>query len=578
MIRTKKGTLAPFRMNRIQQILAQYVAHCWHQEVPVRVLLPKSRQMGSSTFWQALFFAMCELKDGYAVATVAHDEAGSKVIFQKSVTFARNLERRGWPHPDFTHMQGAYFKWRAESSLHCGTIKTGDALGKGDSLSGIHYSESANFCDKGIDAANAVASIQESCHMDRWTIIVHESTAKGKDPFYWPMCEKARDPHSGSTFRLIFLPWFLEPNYKMSWRQYRKQLVLLGKQDPGPRFVPTAEEEALREQLRSVEVHPDERYWKYRIELKDTQLIWRRHKIAELGDVDLFKRYYPSFYHEAFTGSTDCMFKKETIDHYRKNSRAPHVRGYFDLTSGLFHELPEGPIRIWEKPDPLSEYVIGADIGGEKVGSDPSCAYVVDKHSLQVVAQVHGHMEWDHYADTLAMLGSYYNHALLVVENNFNPAVAKRLHRSDYPNLYYYQEVDRARASRPNDPGFNTNRKTRPAMLKLLKKLLRDRRVDMPDSQFWVEMENMVWVPTNTKFPDRDGVYRATSGNHDDRVIALAIALYQCPQLSFEGELDVPVNELTPAYRLYMRLLKDGRFRKPGENYDFLSLGGPNAA
>lgn len=578
VIRTKKGTLEPFRMNTIQQIMAQYVAHCWYEGIPVKVVLPKSRQMGSSTFWQALFFSMCELKEGYAVATVAHDEKGSTTIFGKSLTFARNLERTGWDKPAFVTEQASYLKWHSESSLHCGTIKSGDALGKGDTLSAIHYSESANFSDKGVNAKNAVASIQESCHDDRWTIYVHESTAKGKDPFYWPLCEQARDPSSGSTFRLIFLPWFLEKNYRLSWRAFRRQQLLLGNTDPGERFVATAEEEALRERLRTAEVLPHQSYWRYQFELSDSQLIWRRAKITEMGDPDLFKRYYPSFYEEAFTASASGWVNEETIDHYRKASRQPKVRGYFDRLTGRFKKLDTGNVRIWEQPDPLSEYVIGADIGGEKEGSDPSCAYVIDKHSYEVVAQVHGFMQWDHYADTLMALGNYYRGALLVVENNVNPAVAIRCHRANYVNLYYYQNVDRARTARPNDPGFNTNRKTRPAMLKLLKKHLKAHSVKNPDPYFWQEIENMVWVPTNTTNPDRDGVYKATGGNHDDRIMALAIAVYQCPQLEFTyGEAAIAPEEMSPAYLLHLRLKEEDR--RNGARYGgYLNLGANRAA
>lgn len=577
VIRTKEGTLRPFKMNTIQQILAQYIAHCWHQEVPVKIMLPKSRQMGSSTFFQALFFSLCELKPGYAVATVAHDEKGSATIFGKSKTFARNLENMGWDKPAFVIEQGAYFKWHTESSLHCGTIKTGDGLGKGDTLSAIHFSESANFSDKGIDAKNAVASIMESCADNQWTIYVHESTAKGKDPFYWPMCEAARDPSSGSTYRLIFLPWFLEENYRMSWKQYRKVLTLTGKADPGPRFIPTKEEEALRQRLKDVEVRDHERYWKHNTELKDTQLIWRRAKISEMGDPDLFKRYYPSTYEEAFTSSQSCFFRPETIDYYREYAQAsPPQRGYFHDLTHKFIPHPSGYVRVWERPDQLCEYVIGADIGGEKNNSDPSCAYVVEKHSLRVVASVHGHMEWDHFADTLMTLGLAYNTALLVIENNYNSAVTKRCHRKNYPNLYYYFEQERTRATKPSTPGFNTNKKTRPAMMKLLQRLLRDRRVYMPDPNFWIEMENMVWVPSNSVNPDRDGTYKATGGNHDDRIMALALALYQCPQLDHQPEMDLLPHEQTPAYRMFLKLQAEERSSGLGSTY--LNLGAPSAA
>src|SRR5690606_24652091 len=93
-IRTKEGQILPFRMNTIQQIFAQYVAERWHKALPVKVAGPKSRQLGSSTFWQLLFFALCELKPGYRVGVVAHDEEGAREVFSRAHTALRQIKKQ----------------------------------------------------------------------------------------------------------------------------------------------------------------------------------------------------------------------------------------------------------------------------------------------------------------------------------------------------------------------------------------------------------------------------------------------------------------------------------------------------
>lgn len=581
-IRTKDGTVVPFRMNTIQQILAQYVAWCWHNAIPVKVALPKGRQMGSSTFWQVLFFTMCELKPGYRVATVAHDEEGATEIFGKSQTFKRELDKTPWGRPDLLQDQSGFMLWAHESSLSCGTIKTGDALGKGGTPSAIHFSESANFSDKGVNARRAVNSIVNARADNRWTIECHESTAKGKDPFYWPLCERARDPNSGSDYRLIFLPWFLEKGYSLTWEEYRRIMTMNGRRDPGKEFIPTTEELKLRRRLQDTVVQPHERHHRYQTYLTDEQLIWRRWAITNKcdGDEDEFKRYYPSFYEEAFTASSSSMFDDQTVDYYRSNSRAPVARGKVTETPGTnppatFERMGHGSVQVWEFPRPGEEYVIGADIGGEKADSDPSCAYVIKKHSLQVVAMIHGQFEWDHYADDLFNLGVFYNDALLVVENNHNPATAKRLHRRRYPNLYYYAPDHKPGVGK--DPGFNTNRKTRPEILKVLKRAARERFFDCPDRGLYIEMETFVWVPkASTDNPDRDGEYRAVGTNHDDRIMALALALFQCPMpeeaaLHFKEEEPEP----TRAYLMHLRLMQEHEEEEREAAGQFLNLGPP---
>ena len=574
-LRTKRGDLVPFRPNQIQQLLYQEVARDWFFRVPHKAAIPKARQEGVSTAYQLLMFALCELRGGYRVAVVAHDEQGSTEVFSRVRTCVRQLEHTDYGPPHLLSDQQGHYLWESESSMKTGTIGTGDALGKGGTPSACHFSEAANFSDKGKDAKKAVNALLNAEAENEWTITVWESTAKGKDPYFYPICEKARDPESNSTVKLIFLPVFLDPGYALSWEDYRRQLLLAGKRDPGPAFVPTEEEERLRERLATYEVQPHERLYRYRYDLSDDQLIWRRWAIENKchGDLDEFKKYYPFFYEEAFTTSSTCMFDTKTITHYRAYGRPPKVRG--EIEHNMFHPSEKGPIRLWATPTHATPYVIGADPGGEKKSNDPYHAYVVNMHTLDVVADVHGKFEWDVFADLLYDLGKFYNRALLVVENNRQAAIAKRLHRRDYPNLYYYFERDAALSITCKTPGWNTNKKTRNPMLKVLQRAARKRLARNPDPEVWKEMETFVWVPKpNAINPDMEGMFRAQGSNHDDRILSWAMALYQC-EIAEEEELTLPPmpDEVSPAYLAYLQLKKEAEADAREAAGSFLHLG-----
>src|SRR5690606_24571610 len=103
-----------------------------------------------------------------------------------------------------------------------------------------------------------------------------------------------------------------------------------------------------------------------------------------------------------------------------------------------------------------------------------------------------------------------------------------------------------------------TNKKTRPAILKVLAHACRARMLVNPDSHFWEEMENMVWVPRSTsENPDREGEYRAVGANHDDRILAAAIAIYLCPRRDFQVRPEEPVVLPSRAVQFFEKLQRE---------------------
>lgn len=525
-ILTKDGRLVLYRMNQAQQKLAQHVAWRWHNKLPVKVLVPKARQMGVSTFWQLLFFSLCLLKKVYRVATVAHDDAGARKIFSISKTALKHLSPE-WGVESFPleSRTADTIAWEKGSKVSVYSVRIADALGKGGTIQGAHFSEAANFTDGGNDADGAYASMQGELYKDWETVEALESTAKGRDPFFYAMIEESLSDPPRNNYVTLFFPWFLMPEYSMPWEEYRR-IALGSGYDPGEEFVAREDEVELRARLRDKVITPDRAHVDYRVELTDEQLIWRRYRIRNdcRGKVELFQRYYPSDIEEAFASTETTLFSSQDMDYYWGRTRDELSRGNVQMVAGVpaFLSHNHGVVRIWEHPLPGEEYVIGADVSLGKRGGDFSAAYVLRPYSLEVVAALHGLLEWDHYADALYALGRYYNWALLAIENNYSPATADTVFKKGYKNLYHYADEASARAREKPKAGFNTNKSTRPEMIQRLSASIRDRELIMPDTGFVREMKEFVYDPKRDR-------YAARQGKHDDRIMALSIALYVAP-------------------------------------------------
>lgn len=545
----RKGSMVvPFRFNTVQKILSEEVAYCWHHKIPVRLWLPKSRQMGISTWVAALFFALAMLQPGWQGVTVAHTEAAAVEIFSKTKTFEKCLPvSLAKPVESRT---AAALRWEDESALCVGSAKAGDSLGKSFTFQGIHLSEVANFADAGQDPEEMLSALTGAFTEGPDSIIVFESTAKGRDPFFFVGCEKAKDPKSQIPDRLVFLPWFLEDGYRLDYSEWRRRLLGLGKDDPGKDFIPQEDEAEVRNRVANEEVGKGEESWRYCANITDDQLVWFRQILDTKcsGKPHLRDQYYPTRYDDCWSSTSKCMFDDATIRWYRSTSRKPRLRGKVLRVDGERKIMPErdGPLRLWSEPEEAETYTIGADVGGEERSADPQTAYVVKDSTLEVVAQFHGNCPWDDYAAALYLLGEYYNNALLVVENNHNPTVAQSLHRDSYPNLYYYVDELALRGLRPKQAGFNTNKKTRPEVLNYLDLHTRNKTFVNPDAMFAQEMEWFVYVPAEKR-------YRATGRTRtDDRLFAAALAIYQARK--YEGGATAEEQEVGGVYARFMEM------------------------
>ena len=183
-------------------------------------------------------------------------------------------------------------------------------------------------------------------------------------------------------------------------------------------------------------------------------------------------------------------------------------------------EAEDGYISIYEDRRAGVPYVIGGDTAGE--GSDWFAGQALDNTTGRQVCTLRQQFDEDLYAKQLYCLGRYYNDALVAVEANFSSYPIKELQRLRYPRQYVRTAEDSYTHRRQKRYGFRTTSVTRPLAIAELVRAAREAPELIRDGQTLREM--LVFVKNERGRPE------AMAGEHDDCVMALAIAQYARPQ------------------------------------------------
>jgi hypothetical protein len=186
------------------------------------------------------------------------------------------------PHTSLANSRALQFD-RLDSGYLVGTARS-EGIGRSNTIQYFHGSETAFWPN----ADEHVAGVMQAVPDVKGTEIILESTSAGASGMFYKMCAEARAQRS--EYRFIFVPWFWQ-------KEYRKVLP------PGFKLT------------------PDEEDFKRAHNLDDTQICWRRGKIAELGSVWTFRREYPATPEEAFAADMPGALWTRALIH--RNRRAP---------------------------------------------------------------------------------------------------------------------------------------------------------------------------------------------------------------------------------------------------------------
>ena len=291
--------------------------------------------------------------------------------------------------------------------------------------------------------------------------IVLESTPNGAGGAFYEEWQKAEE----TGYTRHFFPWWYDDHYAVD-----------------------------TDRIALYPLTPEEQELVERIGLTGEQIAWRRVNRAQLRG--LAAQEYAEDPISCFRASGECVFDLDAIDRV------------LDASSEPLEMSDNRRLMIWLPPQPAREYIIGVDPAGGGADGDYSCAEVIERRTGMQCAELHGHFPPRELATKLVALGKRYNNALMVVErNNHGHAVLVYLRTEGCPNVYRERHQD----------GWLTSAVSRPAMIENLAAVLATEPTLFRSPRLLNECRTFV--------RHADGSSAASSGAHDDCVMAMAIAL-----------------------------------------------------
>ena len=484
LIVDKNAKTVPFKLNDPQQKILYNLG--------TRDIILKARQEGISSLILAIFAFDFLMVENIRCVVISHESEATKKLFEKVKFFLTSLEKTFPGELPFELKYNSRHELVNKSKNSVFYIGTAGAraFGHGDTIHNLHVSELSRWPDEETLMIGLMQAVPRSGR------IVIETTANGIGDYFYNLWKLSHGP--GATFKCHFLPWFALKDYSLKVQD-------------------------------SFAANEEELQIQHAYNLTNEQLNWRRWKISELGgNIDAFNEQFPATAEEAFIVSGNPIWPPSLLKYYLLKCEKPKAVG--NLTGSyqvFFEENDKGYLKVWKKPQPDHDYVVGCDVaegialadeGSSQKERDYSCAVVLDRHTAEIVAIWHGHIDGDVFGRQLDLLGRYYNDAILGVEKNYQGlAPLVMLRDLNYPNIYYREKIGLSADKATSEMGWRTDRFTRPMMIDEATKWLREKRLTIYDEELVGEMMSFV------RYPDGQG--RAAKSSFDDRVISMMIAL-----------------------------------------------------
>lgn len=469
-IRTKSGEIKPFIPNFAQKIVLEKIQQRINEKKPVRIRLLKARQLGFSTLFEAIIYSFTSRRQGFHSLVIAHDEDGSKGLFEMNKLFHETLDDFFKPALKKSNEIALEFDG-IKSKIDIDTSRNKSA-GRSHTYQMVHKSESAFFSfpkEVNLGIANTVPDLPG-------TMIFDETTANGMN-FYYDEVNKSISCIDGYDF--IFIPWIMNPEYKM----------------PAPQdMVLTNDEIDVCKVSRDV----------HKIELTLEQISWRRYAIEHKcgGNLDLFHQEYPLTVEEAFIFSGRPRFDVNILRKIKSECTNPIAK--------------DGLLDIYEPFDLSAQYVMGIDTSEGLATGDNSSVTILNCKTYSMTAHYSGKIAPDILASYIKTWGDRYNKALAVVECNNHGLVTLNYLKDIYSKIYFRKSFDKQSNMWNEKIGWQTSARTKPLLIGNLDKALRS----------GLKVKSMQTVDElMTYVIEEDGTTNASEGKKDDSVISLALAV-----------------------------------------------------
>jgi hypothetical protein len=373
MIQQKDARVVPFRLNWAQQEVLEVVERQMRTTGRVRIIVLKARQLGISTFFQALLFVLSFLTPGYRGLVVAHEIPASQNLLA--------MTHRYWDTYPFKRL----FTLKSMSKNDLSWVETGSAI-------------------KIATAGNKA--------LGRSSTIAMESTAEGVGNFFHQQWKLAEDGES--EYEPIFLPWWRHPEYLASHINV-----------PHDNLGSLDSEEKI---LRGMGLSDDRLAWR-RWAIKnlcgnDLRKFQQEYPATpEEAFLSSGSNVFPAH------SLRDC-YKPE------RGYQGMLVRDGLSVKFVPHEDGPLTVFQAPSKDRDYGKYVVAGDPTHTTRG-DFACAQVLNRRTMEQVAVWRGRIDPASFGEELFKLGLYYHEALVVseIEGPGYSTIGKLL-GMEYPNIY----------------------------------------------------------------------------------------------------------------------------------------------
>lgn len=308
-IRAKSGKVVDFVFNKAQQYIHARLEEQKEKTGRIRALILKGRQQGCSTYVGARYYHRTTMAEGIRTFILTHEDAATQNLFEMVNRYHEHCPAHMRPTTGAANAKELFFD-TIDSGYKVGTAGT-KGVGRSSTIQLFHGSEVAFWPHADTHAAGVLQAVPD----EDGTEVILESTANGIGNLFH---QKWRDAERGiGDFIAIFVPWYWQEEYRKA---------------PADDF--TLDEE--------------EREYAGLYGLSDEQMAWRRNKVAELKDANLFKQEYPATAAEAFQMSGhDSYIKPALVAAARKATVDPSGPLVIGLDPARFGD--DGSAMAWRR-------------------------------------------------------------------------------------------------------------------------------------------------------------------------------------------------------------------------------------
>ena len=570
-LQDERARVVYFLPNLAQEIILNVIARDEESGLALMYMFLKARQLGITTLFQLILAHRILFYRNVNGLEASADPDKSRKMARKFEFVWQNVD--WWLRPRRTaYRAGELIEFGdLNSALSIQWGNQANGIARGDTPSVAHLSELADFEHPELLVD---ASLIRTIHEHPFSILALESTAAGIGDWWhetWKLYVRM-EAQGIARLRPIFLPWFVGRDLYPTSGSLRRRPIPEGWRVPD--FVEAHARAAqayvratplLREALGHYWEMPLEQKWFYFVEYTEAKAKRQLH---------IFLQEMPANPDEAFQNANPVVFDHEVLAVARTAAQASIPVGVFEITgsgipatlpvSGRRIELPslpvvaprpdgdfehfslspialdgwpdhdgDGKLYVWEWAEEGEEYGLALD-PAEGVGQDSSAIVVLKKatpeHPDMQVAEwasnrTAPHDLWPYalsiiWLYTMRQKNGRIHYPRAVIETNINAgdAVQTEMMKRGWPS--FHQELDLTRTHSPDlhKLGWRTNVKTRPKLISLARKHIRDGLIKVRSPWLVDEMSTLQYNPEKKRI-------EAVAGRHDDRFMALGMLL-----------------------------------------------------